>query len=1385
MKKTVLFFCVVFVSLWAWSQESLPKYNFVSIKEGMSKVGVSTIIQDDDGFIWFGTNGSGMYRYNGMDYNSYKSALNDSTSISSSLIYASFIDKDKNLWIGTEEGLNVYDKEKDRFKRIKISSIEDNGDNFSIRGIGADNKGNLFIGTFERGMFKLDLKTLEVKKIVSQSVAETTPISVYSILLNKNEKIYAATSKGVKEYDYNTNTLKLSKFDVSGELTSINVPIRTMSIDKSNTIWVGTFGNGLYRIETLDEIDQVFNIKNITISNNNILALISLPNGSVLCGSENNGLFHINAAGDVIHNYLNNKSDEKSILSNSIWSLFLDKNERIWLGYYNKGVVVYDNLYDKFENYESLVNKNNSLQTASVTALIKDRKDRLWVGMDGGGIDIIDEETNEFIHVNSTNNSEYKGLTNDYIEKIFIDSKDNIWAGSWNGGIYFLKKGSKQFINYSIESTNGQLASNIILSFAEDSKGTIWVGTVNGGLHSINPVTKKIKHHNSEPFKELGLDISYTWEVVVDKNDNIWVATQSGLFFVKENSDKTYTVILMADRMSKEFGNGTTANHILSLSKGANNNLWIGTRGAGLCKYDFEKDTFTWYNKLNGLEEENVSAIIESNDGSLWLSGNTGITKFDIANNTFTNYSQSDGLLSNDFNMNATYKDKDGCLYFGGYEGVDFFNPNKIAVNKNLPYLYLSELKIFNEEVFPTQKKSPLQKVISETDSITLNSRQSVFTLEYAGISYTRPEKMEYAYYLEGYEEDWNYVGEKRSATYTNLDSGDYTFKLKVANNDGIWNEKPLTLAITVLPPWWKTNWAISSYVLLFLLGIYLLNYITQTRIKEKQLISIERRKRHHEKELNEKKFQFFTNISHEFRTPLTLILNPLNDILSDTNVELPQRVKDKHKIIKKNTDRLYRLINELLDFRKLELNKVDIHVRELNLVAFIKDILSYFKEEAFVRNIQLTIDADLSDLPVWADQKKLEKIVFNIMSNAFKVTPDGGVISVDVSSIDKQIYLPLVDETNPVKALQISVTDTGPGLKKKQLQRIFERFYQVENLNKTYYGGTGIGLEVVKGFTDLHKGKIEVESKIGKGTCFKIIFPEGNKHFKEEQIISESNSTIEQNDNYIPTEPTIINKTETESDDSANYTLLIVEDNTELRNYLKEELKNDYRVIVANNGRVGLELSKEILPDIIMSDIIMPEMNGYDFCKNIKEDLRTSHIPLLILTAKARIDDRMEGIELGADAYMVKPFDMRLLKLRLSQLITSRQLIFNKYFSVISDVPENVNTTSIDKEFIHKVLNHINENIGDPDLSVESLAAQLHLSRSQFYRKIKALTNQTANEFLRNIRLQKAKQIIEMGNANISEVCYQIGFSSPSYFTKCFKNYFEMLPTEVKPNAN
>ncbi|RPE00005.1 response regulator [Aureibaculum marinum] len=1382
MKKLFTFYLIL-LTINAWAQNFNQEFQFINIKEGISKVGVSKVIQDNYGFIWIGTSGAGLYKFDGLDYVQYTHNLQDSTSLSSSRVQSAFLDSKNRFWIGTENGLNLYNRNLDQFERFILDTT--NVDNEYISALEEDSNNNLLIATNSTGLYKLNLDTFAITKVANSTVNQNySPINITSVRHTKHGKTYVGTNFGLKELDVANNKLIQTKLFLKDKGT-FDGAIESLFIDNENNLWIGSqTDQGIFKCTlTEDGNNNIIELKQLKYSTKKIMTFTQLSDSSLLIGTENDGLFHIKNNGELIKNYAVSYNQENTILHNSIWSLFVDRDERIWMGYYNSGVAVSDKLYDKFMHIKSIPNNTNSLNIGAVMGIVKDNDDKLWIATDGGGIDVYNPKNSKITHINSKDAIAYSGLTSDFIVCLFLDSKKNIYAGSWDSGFFVLKRGERKFKNYSIKNTSENLKSNTITSIDEDSKGNIWLGTYYQGLHSYNPVTNKIIKYDSEVFEKNGLLTIDVRKVLIDSEDNIWLGTTNGLFKIEQLNNGEFNITNFSDRMSEKYNNPSDANHILTIYEGTNNSIWIGTRGAGLCKYDKINDTFEWFNNTTGLHEENVAAIIEDSNNYLWISGNSGITKINLKDVKFTNYTSNDGLLSNDFNFGSVLKDKEGMLYFGNYKGVDYFNPEQIETNKRVPSLYLREFKLFNKKVIAREKGSPLTNVILKTDSISLTHKQSVFTIEYSGISYTRPEKNNYAYYLEGYESSWNYVGQQRSATYTNLDHGDYTFKLIASNNDGVWNKTPLELKITILPPWWRTNWAIFSYIVLFLLSLFLLNYLTQNRIKEKQLLQNERLQQQQKDELNQRKIQFFTNISHEFRTPLTLIMNPLKDIISNTQLNLPQSVKNKHTVIYRNTYRLYRLINELMDFRKLELNKLKVRAEKINLIKFTNNIVSYFEEEAFNKNILLSVDTDLPDAVVWADFNMLEKIIFNLLSNAIKATPEGGSIQVELLSTDTLYLLPLVDEVNPIKAIEIIITDTGMGMEKDQVDKIFERFYQVEDQNKSYIGGTGIGLEVVQSFVKLQKGKIEVKSEVGVGTSFKILLPLGNKHFNESEIVIKETETSKNKEAFLLSSTSIKLNKQQDSDVQLpkQYTLLVVEDNAELRDYLKNELNNQYKVLLASNGKEGVEIARKSFPDVIITDVIMPEMNGLDFCKIIKNDSMTSHIPLLMLTAKSTVENEIEGIETGADSYMAKPFDLNLLKQKLAQLIKSRQLIFDKYFGAISGANNSVDTTSIDKKFIQKLLNYINDNIGDSNLSVEELASELNLSRSQLYRKIKALTGQTVNEFIRKTRLERAKQILEKGSASVSEACFSVGFSSPSYFSKCFKAHFGMLPTEVE----
>ena len=1349
-----------------FSQNTFENYQFRLVNKESSKSGIYTIAQDQFGIMWMGTNGAGLYKFDGVNYVSYEQNSNVKNSINSNLIYVTYVDVRNRLWVGTDEGLCLYNRDLNSFESIDIQKKVNKETVISVKSIIEDNNGNLFLGTFNGGLLKLNIKTRAVTSI-KLDVPNHSNFLINSLVKDKKGVIYLGTNFGLKVFDQVKNEVKKVTANNDGQILSGNIV--SMFLDNRENLWIGNGYKGLVKVNLTSK--QAFSYP---ITKKRIMSILATDSKTILCATENDGLIIVNDQGVVQEKYVNSKFNVRSLSSNSVWSLFLDKERRIWLGYYNKGLGVFDKINSKVNIIESLPGNPQSLQTNCVTGIAKDHEGQLWISMEGGGVDVYSPVTKKFKHINKSDASFYSGLTNDNITKVFIDKKDNIWLASWNEGVFLLKKGSRNFINYNTKNTPN-LASDNIMSIAEDSRGVIWIGTFAKGLHYYTPSDGQFHYCNSKPFYNvMSRDIR---SVMVDSDDAVWVGSTTGLYKVATKDFVTFSVVSFRDKMSEKLKNHKSTHTINTLYEAKNKEIWIGTDGAGLFSYNKKTDSLKWFINFKGLHEKSISSIVESNDGGIWLSGKKGITRLDLKNGTTFNYSIYDGLLGNDFNNNSVLKDEKGVLYFGGYEGLNYFNPTNLVRSKKQLPIYFTDLKLFNKSVGPLEKNSPLVKVISQTKKIILRHDQSVFTIDFIAVNYSFPARNEFAYYLEGFEDSWNYVGNKRSATYTNLAPGNYIFKVKAAEKNGVWSHKLLELKIEILPPWWKTSFAYLFYTLLVLAAIYFSNQYYQNRFKEKQIIEFEKTKAVQIEKLNNKKLQFFTNISHEFRTPLTLILNPLGDILRNYSSDLPDNVLKKLQTIQKSSDRLSRLINELMDFNQLQFNKMTLQLQLIEVVSFTREIVSYFEEEALSRGIQLQFESNKTALKDWIDPKMFEKIIFNVISNAFKVTPDKGKITVKIAVNNELMPFPLIDSGTDYPSFEIIVEDTGSGLDKKDIKKIFDRFYQVNNLNKAYYGSTGIGLEVVRGFVELHKGIIEVESELRVGTTFKLLFPIGKEFFNESEILLEEFKK-EKKMSFTP----IVEKDEMQSEEKEEkqdrtYTILIVEDNVELRNYLKNELKKEYKVLVAENGQVGLELAFQKLPDLILTDVIMPVMNGLELCKNIKADLKTSHIPLMMLSAKALIKDRLEGIDSGADMYLSKPFDMDILRSSLVQLINSRQIMFNKFYNGITPKAKE-KTTTLDNDFIKNVLTYINENISELELSVEDLASKVYLSRSQLYRKIKTLTGVSVNEFIRNVRLEKAQELIELGNDNMTEISYKVGFSSPSYFTKCYKDKYGYLPT-------
>ena len=1352
-----------FLNMDGYAQIDFTALEFNTVENNIFQRPITSIVHDRHGFLWIGTDGAGLYKYNGFSYTYFGHDIGDLNSINSNSITTIFLDRSETLWIGTDAGLCRYNELQNSFERIRSSENEDSENTYVSVLSFAEYEDRFLVGTYN-GILTMEHDSGQLKNY------GLAGHGVLDLQFSAKGNLYAATNLGLKVERYH----QLGDFEaLSLGHDGLQDHVTHLHIDKRETLWVGTLKSGTFKG---DLKKSLIAFDRLDIGDSATMAITS-GLGHVFISVENEGLFVLDQTGEIVKHYLYNVKNAKGVGSDSVWSMFLDTENRLWLGYYENGLGFFDQHYSKFESIERK-EEGNSIHSNEVKAFAKTEAGHIWIAQING-IDVLNSDNGVITNVYGKQKSDYNGLKKGlYIEDVFIDSKGNTWLATWGEGLFLLKKGSKTFVNFNKANTSGALKTNKVRCFAEDGHGKVWIGSFLEGVFYYDYSTGKIHvpsggdYANSEVVNK---------DVKVMHNDSsgyMWIGTSSGLYQIENKSKNKngYVVTTHNDSISSKFAGHPSSNRILDIYETQDGTVWCGTNGGGLFEFKRDKQRFESF-ELDGFDLSFVNTIFEPVKNELWVSSKQGVLKINPKTKQVTQFTVNDGLLENFLTDRAVISDNNNNLYLGTKGGINIINPQHITYNPYAAKPYLKGVKLFNKKVNKRDKDSPLV-IKSDTNVISLTHDQRVVTIDYGAVSFTRPEKNQYAYLLEGFEENWNYVGSKMNATYTNLESGNYVFKLKASNNDNIWNDASAILKIKVLPPWWKTIWAYAVYVFCFGLLLFGVMHIYRKRINERNTFRLERERRKQKVELQQQKLQFFTNISHEFRTPLTLIINPIKELLETHTSEASKPVQEKYRIIHKNAERLSRLINELMDFRKLQSDKLQLKVGKFNIVKSTKNILSFFNEESKRRSIQLDLKYESVDFSVWADKGILDKVMFNLLSNAFKVTPNKGKIRVRIVS-DKTRVLPLVNKSTPVPVVEISVKDNGPGIDQKDYNKIFERFYQVGQLNKSYYGSTGVGLDMVKNFIKLHKGLIEVESELGKGSKFKVFLPYGKEFFQDQEF------TSERTDDVLPLASNTKAKTYSIEDilstKEVKKKLLIAEDNVDLQDYLVSILKQDYDLVLASDGQEGWLKTMEHEPDIIITDLIMPTMDGVEFCKKIKSDPSLSSTPVVMLTAKNLPEDRIKALRGGADAYIVKPFDNKELLVVVEELLLKKG---KKSVQILNEAPvnEDKNEPDLDNDFIQRVLGFIHENIENPTLNVEKLSSYLCLSRSQVYRKIKTLTGLSPIQFIRRVRLERSKVIFQNDkNLNVSEVAHKVGFLSASYFTVCYKKQFGELPKSRK----
>lgn len=1325
---------------------------FQPIKQGLPHQLVRSIFRDYKGFIWFGTQ-EGLARFDGYDFRIYNHAPNDSTSLCHSTINVITEDGNKNMWIGTVDGLSLYNREKDNFINytgyIKSSHILGN---ISISSIYDDKKGNIWIGTIGNGIIKLNLKTLTSTFYYNNPEDKNSLNSNYITSITPFEKgVFTGSYEGIILFDTISNKYTNIKKNPDDINSLSNNNIISVYTKDGKEFWIGT-QNGLNRININGSSIKVERIplkdKNGQANDKMIICLTGDGNNNIWIGTDNDGLYSYNSKNSTTNYYSYEEGNPNSILSNTINSILFDYEGILWLGASHRGACYYNNSTKRFEHFKRNIYDKNTLSDNDVRGFVPDREGNIWLATDGGGICKFDPINRKYLK--TINIEEINKLSNNAVTCMAIDYENNIWVGSWMGGIDKFSKDERFLKNYKIEGIP-DVGNNKIVSLLIDKKGRLWAGTSGSGIYlydKTKDIFSQIKFNNED------VDINtplFVIKIFSDSDNTIWVTTIYGLLKITETNEGDFNVTRY---YSSDKPGSISSNRISSIYEDQNHNIWVGTEDMGINLYSKKDNSFISFQVKDGLPGNSIKGIIDDKSGNLWISTYKSLSIFNYKEKSFTNFDENEGMTGIGFYNNSNFRSSTGVMYFGGSNGFILFNPEKEKGKNIINPVYLTDLKIFNKSVEVGAKDSPLKKSIDETEKIILNHKQTSFSIDFVSINFTTTND-QYSYILEGLEDDWNYIGTNKTASYTYIRPGKYTFKVRNSNSEGVWNSNIKTLEITILPPWWKTLWAYMAYALIVM---FLMTFILRLLIiKTKQSRDLE---------LDRLKMQFFTNISHELRTPLSLIIAPLENIL--TNSKLSGQIKNQLMTINKNANNLYQLVNELMDFSKADEKKLSLRVQSGDIIKIIKETTASFNETAELRHIKLKVESDEDKIDIWFDRNKVEKILMNLLSNAFKFTNDNGEIKVEV--IKEEVK----NEKYPEGCIRINVKDNGIGISEENIKKLFNRFYQVQNLETINNSGTGIGLSMVKMLAEIHKGEISVKSKKDEWTCFTIILPLGKGLFSNEEINNTPTDVIYENKSD---DSEAIDNVEATKDNNKS-SLLIVEDNSELRDYLFETLSEKYRVLKASNGTEGLEIAVSEVPDLILSDVVMPNITGFELCRKIKKNILTSHIPVILLTAMSTTDDKIEGTETGADAYLTKPFSQKLLEATIKNLIETRHTIFKRFSQEVYILPKEISNNNLDQEFLEKIIKYINENITKEDLSVENLSAYLLMSRGHVWRKVKALTGQSVTEFIRTIRLKKSIKLMEEGQLNISEIAYKVGFASPAYFTKCFREQFGKSPT-------
>ncbi len=1346
MNRKTIYFCLTFIawlnslSASAFTAEPIS-FQHIGLREGLSQSTVFSIAQDQQGHMWFATY-DGVNKYDGYEFKVYQHDSNNPLSLANDIARVVRTDSRGRIWIGTRDGLSLYDAGKDHFRNYFYETQEKKT---QINDIIEVEENTLLTATPE-GLFFF---RTEESRFVADSLSPAFHRLDATTLRREGEQIYIGTYEGLYLYSI-----------ASGELNPVTQALeqkRIQSVLRQSPIrlWVATEGAGLYLVNPLNG-EVVKNYRHTpgdpkSISSNYIRSLALDAQNRLWIGTFND-LNIYDESNDSFRSYTNDPVDDTSLSQNSVRSIFKDSQGGMWLGTYFGGLNYYHPLKNRFRHIRQIPYRN-SLNENIVSCMVEDERGHLWIGTNDGGVNLYDPQQEKFVHYTLPLDAR-TGIGSNNVKAIYVDEPaGKVYIGTHAGGLYTLDRNSGRISSH--HSRNSDLPDDNVYAITPAEDGWLWLGTL-AALVRFHPGRQLFQTIHQEaggkPFTHKQITCLFR-----DSRDRLWIAGEEDVSVYRWQDGALYPATLPVTDLPLR--------HMFThcIHESAEGVFWIGTR-QGVYRYSEKDRTIRHYTTHQGLPNNVVYGILEDSFGRLWMSTNKGLACMQTETEKFRNFTEADGLQSNQFNSFSYCRTSARQFYFGGINGITVFRPELLLDNPHTPPVIINRLRLFHRTVRPDDETGILNRHISLTDRITLTAAQSSFALDFVVSNYIAGPHNTFAYQLQGYDKEWYELTDIRSVSYSNLPHGTYRFLVKAANNDGLWNHTPTELEIVILPVWYRTWWAILLFFLIFCtVSIQIIRFFWMRQQMKSQL-EMERKDKERQEEINQMKMRFFIDISHELRTPLTLIMAPLQEVL---NRVTDRWTRNQLEHIRRNTNRLLHLVNQLMDYRRAELGVFRLQVRQTEIHATVKEIFLMYDKAARTKNIRYTLHSETEGKLYLADTNFVELMLHNLLSNAFKFTGEGKSIEVTLKEEDGWLLL--------------RVCDTGKGIPLHKQKKIFERFYQIGN----EHTGSGIGLSVVQRLAELHHGHIEVESEEGQGSSFTICLPQQAATYLPEEWADAHSETATLS--YTTNAPEMYvldtDKNEempVEEQGEKKGTLLLVEDNPEILRYLREGLSAQYRILTAGHGEEALErLKEEEEIDMVITDVMMPVMDGIRLCKTLKQNIRTCHIPVLILSAKGELKDQQEGLNVGADDYIPKPFTLSILTTKVQNILRTRRGIIDHYVQSGSIEPEKITFNALDEELLRKAVAVVEKHMDDIEFTADEFAREMNMSRSNLHLKLKAVTGESTIDFIRKIRFNEACKLLRDGRYSIAQVSTMVGFNTPSYFATSFKKYFGCLPTE------